>query len=235
MNKIAHGNEVVEYDFYAEKVVRTGVPAGLTAETVIDNYVTAIGGADKLKAIKDMALQASMKIQGMELSLNTFHKAPNMVKVETLMGPNVIGKQVYNGEVGIMVAQGQEQKLEGAKLEEMKTEAIMFPELDYAGLGYTLELTGKEKVDGKDAYKMTITSPTGKATTAYFNTASGLKVKQVTTSPMGNSTTTFADYKEIDGVKFPMAMTQSVGPQLVDIAVNSIEINKGIEDSVFNN
>ena len=182
-----------------------------------------------------MAMKATMKVQGMQLAMNTFQKAPNKIKVETLMGPNVLSKQVYNGEAGFMVVQGQKQKLEGEMLEAMKYQAIMFPELEYASLGYKAELTGKDKVDGKSVYKMTITDPTGKNSTAYFEVATGLKVKQVAASPMGNSTTTFADYKEVEGVKFPTVMTQSVGPQVVDINIDSVELNKGIEDSVFDN
>ncbi|WP_066632138.1 M16 family metallopeptidase [Labilibacter marinus] len=235
MQKIAHGKEVTEYDFYAEKVVRTGVPAGLTAEKVIETYVDAMGGAEKLKSVEDLSMKATLKIQGMELALNTYQQAPNKIKVETLMAGNVLSKQVYNGEVGIMVAQGQEQKLEGEMLETMKYQAILFPELQYQELGYTLELVGKDKIDGKNAYKMTITDPLGKASTVYFDVASGLKIKQVATSPMGNSTTIYAKYKETEGIKFPSVMSQTMGPQMVDIEVTSIELNKGLEESVFNN
>lgn len=235
MEKIAHGKEVTEYDFYAEKVVRTGVPAGLTAEKVIESYVEAMGGAEKLKSVEDLSMKATLKVQGMELALNTYQQAPNKIKVETLMGGNVLSKQIYNGEVGIMVAQGQQQNLEGEMLESIKYQAILFPELQYEELGYKLELIGKDKVDGKSAYKMTITDPLGKASTAYFDIASGLKVKEIANSPMGSSTTIYADYTETDGIKFPSAMSQSMGPQMVDIEVTSIELNKGLEESVFNN
>ncbi|GAF03410.1 insulinase family protein [Saccharicrinis fermentans] len=233
MKKIAQGKKVTEYDFYAKKVIRTGIPAGLSAEKVIADYVAAIGGTKKVKEINDMVMKASLKIQGMELSLNTFQKAPNKVKIETLMGENVLSKQVYNGQEGMAVMQGQEQKLEGAMLEEMKYEAILFPELKYKELGFQLELSGKDKIDGQDAYKISTTTPSGKTTILYFDVASGLKVKEISSSPMGNSTTTYSNYKEVEGVQFPMSMTQSMGPQQIDITVNSIEINQGIDNSVF--
>ena len=235
MQNIAKGKNVTEYDFYANKVVRTGIPTGLTAEKVISNYVDALGGADKLKSVNDMKLNALLKVQGMELTLNTYHKAPNKLLVETLMGPNTLSKQVYDGENGIVFMQGQEQKLEGEMLEMFKYEAILFPELKYNKLGFNLELTSKDNVDGKEVYKMIITNPSGKSSTAYFDIESGLKVKQISASPAGNSTTTYTNYKEIDGVKFPMTLTQQAGPQMVDIEVKSVELNKGIEDSVFSN
>ncbi len=80
-----------------------------------------------------------------------------------------------------------------------------------------------------------ITNPADITSSVYFDVTSGFKIKQVSTSPNGSSTTTFAKYEEIDGIKFPMIMTQTVGPQTIDIAVDAVELNKGIEDSVFNN
>ncbi len=235
MKNVAKGEKVTEYDFYAEKVVRSGIPVGLTAKNVIANYVEALGGAENLKKVQDMQMSASMSVQGMELSMNSYQKAPNKIKVETLMGGNTLSMQVFNGTEGRMAMQGQEQKLEGEMLEDMKYQAILFPELEYDELGFELELTAKDKLDGKDVYKMTITSPSGKSSTAYFDVESGLKLKQVSSLPTGSSITTFDEYKEIDGVKFPTVLSQSMGPQVIDITVNSIEINKGIDDSVFNN
>ncbi len=237
MQKFAGDNKVTEYDFYAEKVVRTGLPKGLTAEKVIENYIEALGGIEKLKLVNDIALKATMKVQGMELALNTFQKAPNKVCVETLMGTNILSKQVFDGEKGSMIMQGQKQPLQGEMLETMKLEAVIFPEIGYQKMGYTLNLISKDNLDGKMVYKVEIIDPLEKSKIAYFDVNSGLKVKEVSTQQMGNTTsiTTYDKYDEVDGVMFPVSLTQSMGPQLIDINVTSIDVNKGIEDSVFNN
>ena len=41
------------------------------------------------------------------------------------------------------------------------------------------------------------------------------------------------EYMEVNGVKFPKAFTQFMGPQSFDIIFDSIKINEGIEDSKF--
>ncbi|TLX76866.1 insulinase family protein [Labilibacter sediminis] len=235
MKNIANGQEVQEYDFYAEKVVRTGLPKGLTAEKVIDNYITALGGAEKLQAISDVEVNASISVQGMELALITKQKAPNKICVETLMGETLLSKQVYDGVKGVMVAQGQQKQLEGDELESMKYGAMLFPELKYAELGYKLNLIGKDKVDGQDVYKLMVVNPAEKETTMFFNTETGLKVKEVTSNVNGSSTTVYGNYKEVDGVQYPMSLSQSMGPQMLDVKVVSVEVNKGIDDDVFNN
>ena len=46
-------------------------------------------------------------------------------------------------------------------------------------------------------------------------------------------TTLYSDYRLVDGVLFPFKLKQSAGPQSFDIVVSSVEVNKGIDDSVF--
>ena len=45
--------------------------------------------------------------------------------------------------------------------------------------------------------------------------------------------TLYSDYRTVEGVLFPFKLKQSAGPQSFDIVVSSVEVNKGIEDSVF--
>ncbi len=237
MANVSHGDPIVEYDHYANKVVRTGLPKGLTAQKVIDHYIMAIGGADQLKSVHDLCTKCTMSIQGMNLAMNVYQKVPNMISIETLMGDNLLSKQVFDGTNGSMMMQGQKQDLQGDMLTAMKYQAILFPELQYDELGYTVELTGKDKVDGNDAYKLTVTDPTDKSTVVYFDTKSGLKIKEVTTLPQGQGTsvTTIAEYKDVDGVKYPVVMNQTVGPQSIDINVDEVIVNKGISNEVFSN
>ena len=46
-------------------------------------------------------------------------------------------------------------------------------------------------------------------------------------------TSNFGDYREVDGVKFPFALKQQVGPQNVDLKVVSVELNSGVSDELF--
>ena len=113
---------------------------------------------------------------------------------------------------------------EGEELEAKKIEHMLHVERKYAELGFKLELKGIESIEGKDAYKMVITDPKGKSETTYFDVESGLKVQTVMSqeTPMGpmTATVTFKDYKEVGGFKFPHSITQSAGPQTMDMKVS---------------
>jgi hypothetical protein len=58
-------------------------------------------------------------------------------------------------------------------------------------------------------------------------------VKEVTQAPQGTIVVIVNEYIDVDGVKFPAKITQSVGPQSFDIKVDSIEVNTDIDESKF--
>lgn len=239
LERFSHNGEVLFFDAYGRKVESSGavVPAGLTAEKVIENYVKAIGGADNLKGIKDQVIRMSTTMQGMTINIVSTHKAPGKILVTTGMGGNVMQKQVFDGTRGVMSAMGQTMELSGKQLAEMKNQANLQIELDYQKLGFKLELLEAEDVDGKPAYKVQITSPEGTAKTEYYDMGTGLKVKTVATqdTQMGPMTVTasYGDYREVDGILFPFSIKQQVGPQNLDMKVDGIDINKGVSDDLF--
>jgi len=233
MKHFSPAGEVEEYDFFGEPVKASPIPEGLTAQTVIDNYITARGGKENIEKVKDITSSATATIQGMTLNIKAFKKAPGKICVETYMGPNLLSKQVCDGVAAKMSSPQGEQKLEGEMLEQMKYEAILFPELEYQKEGYSLELLGAEDVDGEQTFKVKVTNPAGKAQTIFFSKNTGLIVKEVSSTPQGNSIALTHEYTEVNGVKFPKKVSQSMGPQMVEITVDKIEVNKGIEDTKF--
>jgi hypothetical protein len=43
----------------------------------------------------------------------------------------------------------------------------------------------------------------------------------------------FTEYSDLQGVKYPVKMKQSAGPQVVYISLNEILVNSGIKDDIF--
>ena len=71
----------------------------------------------------------------------------------------------------------------------------------------------------------------------YYDKESGFLVKQskIMETPQGVITqdTFLDDYKEVEGVKYPFKIRQSVGPQAIEMEVTSIKINSGLSDTLF--
>jgi hypothetical protein len=220
-----------KYDPSAKKL-----PEGLTVKAVLDKYVDAIGGKEKVMAIKTRTSVYKGSVQGMDLTITITQKLPN--KYYQMVDAGVFQqKTVFDGEKGFSEAMGQKKNLEGEQLESMKIQANMHSFLDYDKLGLKPELVGMESINGNDAYKVILNTPWGSKWTQYYDVQSGLLVRQITpiSTPQGsfNQTIDFQDYKDVDGVKFPQKLNQSMGPQTILLSADKIETNIEISDDLF--
>lgn len=228
------------YDIYGTKINMDGavVPTGMTAEAVIDSYLKAIGGKEALMGVKDMTMSMTTSAQGQTIGMTIQRKAPNKMAMTVDMSGMVLNQTKFDGVKGEVSQMGQAQPMDEAGLKELKDQSAMFAELEYAKNGAKLELKGVEPVEGKDAYKIEITSASGKKSTDFFDKATGLKIRSIETQegPQGptSSTSDYEDYREVNGVKVPYRLkTVGLAPFPLIFEVKSVEVNKGIDDSVF--
>jgi aspartyl-tRNA synthetase len=186
--------------------------------------------------MNDITIHASTEMNGMQINQVTYQKAPNKFAMKMSMNGNVMTEQKFNGEEGVVKSFQGEQKIEGENLEKLKIESTLNPELKYNELGIKLELVAIENVNEKDAYKIKIESPTGEVKYDFYDVESGLRVqtKQKITTPQGEMTQTqsYLDYKDFDGIKYP-TLIRITGMQNLELNVDSVEINTGLEDEIF--
>ena len=212
------------------------IPTGVTVNSVLDNYITAIGGRENIEKVKEKVSVIKGSIQGMEMKITISQKTPNKL-LQVLDAGGMQQTTVFDGTKGKQIAMGNEVLLEGNDLLETKLEATLNLFLEYEKYGISAELTGMEKVAGNDTYKITLTLPNDNKWIQFYDVASGLLVKQLSTkeAPQGTFTIaiTFDDYRDVDGVKYPFKFNQTVGPQSMDMEVESITINSGLDDTLF--
>lgn len=224
---------IVYFDKYGNNVAapdyNKAIGAGVTATTVINNYINAIGGKKALEAVKSVKLEAQAEMQGMQLGLEMKNTTKNQSSMVVSMGGMPLQKVVFDGEKGYAMGQGQRIDNDKEANEAAKAEAAPFSELTMKNA----KLERVEPVDGKDAYVLSL--PNGNE--AFYDKESGLKLKVVSKQEiMGQtitSTISFEDYKEVNGIKFPYTITQSAGPQEITFKVSKISINEGVSDSDF--
>ena len=221
-----YGNPTAKPEF------KKTVPAGVTAKSVIENFIKAIGGLQAVNAVKTIAMNGSTTIPQVPSPLSYTSKvdAKGKLIVELAMGTMSIMKQVVNEKGAYVMQQGQRQNLEGEMLNDMKAAATTFEELTLVTKpGLTLESI--ESINGKDAYAV----KNGK-TTLYYDVASGLKVAESKVMEQGGKsmtqTTNYGDYREVKGVKVPFNIIQNVGFEL-DIKMSDVKINEGVSDADF--
>ncbi len=230
------------YDAFANPVNISNVPlpAGMTAEKVLQDFLNAIGGTAKIAAIKDLQTEANMQMRGPSFGIKTWQKGGNKLAVEMSMNTQVMNKQVYSDGKGAQVAMGQTAPLEGEQLGDAKEQAMFVKEAGYVSGGYKLQLKAIEDVNGANAYVIEVERPDGKKSTEYYDMKTSLKVREMRTGQGADGkpstqTVEMSDYKPIGGVLFPYQTTVSgVFPVPFKVIIVSAKVNEGIDDAIFN-
>jgi len=234
--KLSSTNTVEEYDGEG-KVVKedpNAIPEGLTAATVVEDYLKAIGGREKLESVKDMTLKGEMKMGPMSMNIEQAYKGNKMFAMTMMMNGQVMQAIKYNGIAAKMTAMGQEKEASAEQLKGYKLQAQICAELNLEALGFTAKLVGAEKIDGNKAYKLEVISADGTTKFDFFCATTGLKLKTVAQQNGMSVTMLYKDYKEVDGLKFPFTTITQMGPQEMPLTITSIELNKDVKDELFN-
>ena len=205
------------------------IPAGLTAEKVVNNYFEAIGGKDKVMDVKTVMVVANATIQGTPLVMITKSSAPNKNAMSISVMGNVMQKRVFDGENGYEEARGQKRAMSSEDAAEAKKGNSLFNDLAYT----SGKLVRIEPLDGKNAIVLKHGDKE-----VFYDMKSGLKVKEVRTvkAPNGKEVkipTIFGDYKEVNGILFPHKVVLKSGPMNLDFETKEIKINEDVSDEDF--
>lgn len=212
------------------------VPPGVSAADVISKYINSIGGKDKLTGVKDISVTSTGVVQGQKLIQTRKIKSPDKYLMEiNLPDLNMTAvKLVVNGDSVKITQAGQTSSdLDEDTRKEIKEEAVIFPELNFSASGYKLELTSIKSLDGKDAYEMKVTGPSGDAGTYYYEVSTGYKLKMIKTGKQGTVTIEYSDYRDVNGIKFPYHVNNDQGQIAFELTMDSIKVNAGIPDTDF--
>jgi predicted Zn-dependent peptidase len=249
---VGKGSEVIEnlektgipikyYNTYAkpsEKPVFTKeIPAGMTAQTVIDTYIQAVGGKANLEKVTTVLNNADVTIEGAPFKPKAVMKSmtPNKMSMEMMIeGMGTVMKQKFDGATGYLVQQGQQIPMTEDQITQKQLEKGLFPELYLDPT--SLKLDAIVPLNGSDAYKVIVTNGE-KVSQRYYDTASGLLIRTESTSEVQGQTMTsteeLSNYKEVDGVMMPFMQKITAGPQVITFNFTDIKINEGVSEADF--
>ncbi|HEV8199516.1 MAG TPA: outer membrane lipoprotein-sorting protein [Candidatus Polarisedimenticolia bacterium] len=216
--------------------------AAPTVDSLIAKNLEARGGLDKMKAVQSMRMTGKMMMGGMEVPLVIEMKRPANSRVEfTFQG--MTGVQAYDGKSGWTIAPGGAKDPEPMSAEELKDAEEQSdmdgPLVDYKSKGNKVELVGKEKVEGSDAYKLKITLKNGDIRYLYLDADSSLEIKGESKRTVRGSEaeieTTIGDYKEVEGLLIPFNLQAGAkgSDQKQNIVIEKVELNPTIDVARF--
>lgn len=211
-----------------------------TVKEILAKYVQAIGGKQANEKIKSRMSKGTVELSpmGIKGTFENYAAAPNKsIARVNLAG---IGELVegFDGTTAwsINPIQGNRDK-QGEELAQSKLNSNFNRETNLDKIYPKMELKGIEKVGVDDAYVVVATPANLPEETFYFDTKSGLLVRQDSTSitPEGKmpGKTFLEDYREVDGVKIPFK-TRTVLPQFELVTTfTEVKSNVPVEDAKF--
>jgi zinc protease len=231
----AFGNEVKEMK-----------PADIKKEVLIDNYIFAVtkttsmkAATKKLKKIKSVTEETELSMSQIPFPLkNTKVWIAPSTEGQKLEGQGmVLQKSFFDGSAGSSSnMQTGKKELTSEEIAAKKKAIGLFPEMNYAKTGMTYELVGIENVDAVDMYVLKWND--GETETFdYFDAKTFMKVKSISIQKNGEetveTTVTYSDFKEVNGLLFPHTMTLSVGEVSFSGTTTSITVNGKTDVSTF--
>lgn len=215
-----------------------------TLEEIVAKNTEARGGLAKIKAIQSARMTGTMTMgQGLEASTVIEFKRPKMIRQEfTFQG--MTGITAYDGKSGwqVMPFMGKKdpEPLSADDLKEMEDQADVEGDLiDWKEKGSKVELLGKDKVEGTDAWKLRVTLKNGTVKTLWLDTDSFLEIREESKRKVqGNEVefvTTLGDYKEVGGLMVPFSFqtTPKTGSGSQTISIKTVEFNIPVDAAKF--
>lgn len=114
------------------------------------------------------------------------------------------------------------------------------PLLDHAAKGISVALEGTDKVEGRDAYRLSLRLPSGATRHVWVDAQNFLDVKydREARGPSGRPATIevmYRDFKDVDGVRIPFVIESgAVGMDKKDrLVIDKVSLNPPLDNSTF--
>lgn len=209
-----------------------------TADDIIDQYITAIGGKDKWTQIHTMKVEGQVEVQGIAIpfTMQGIHLKSQRLDAE-FQGNKIIdittstggwSQNPLAGKNTLSPVTEEELKL---KLDELDLQDAF---VDYKGKGSTVEFLGKDEEDGNEYYKIKLTTINKNEKTYFFDTKTYLVYKVESIVKQQGQEVKVAvkllDYQTIDfGIKIPFKTDQG----MMMMVTKKVTINPVVDESIF--
>jgi hypothetical protein len=208
-----------------------------SVDEIVDKHIAAIGGKENWKKVNSMVMEGSLNVMGREVGVK-ITQVHNKGSRQDISVAGMSGYEITTPTGGwvFMPFQGQ------AKPEPIPAEAVKesLDDLDlhgnlvdYKEKGHTVELLGKEDVEGTECFKIKVNRKNSGEQTIFVDPDSYLIVRAITKrKAMGQEVemkSDLSDYKEVNGVKVPFSVSQQFGT----VVFSSIKINEQVDEKLF--
>ena len=208
--------------------------ASLTPTVLMEKAIAAIGTKEALDNVKDVQLKGTANLMGQSLEMKQTIVMPgNSVTTMSMGGMAMMRQAVVNGKYSVS-QQGQEAPMTDDLKEGLDESTFLAPEQLYLAKGYGLKIVGAEKVDGKEAIDVEVTTPSKKVSHRFYDAKTFLLVKTSKSEEVpGRGTMTqqqfYTGYQTVNGVQISSEQLIDMGQMKINVKYTDIKMNQGLK------
>jgi outer membrane lipoprotein-sorting protein len=215
-----------------------------TLDEIVARHVEARGGRDKIKALQSVRMTGHVRAGGgRQASVVREVSRPGLIRLEfTVEG--VTNVFAFDGTHGWQVSPffgsfEPEALAPGGEQLAAEQADIEGPLVDWKAKGHRVELVGRETIDGREAYQLKLTLQGGAVLYDCLDAQSLLEVRRRATRTVRGASveveTTFGDYREVGGLRFPFAIDSVARGRArhLEVTVENVELNPTLDATRF--
>jgi len=217
-------------------------PGALSADQILDKYIQAIGGAQRLSSLTSFVARgtsAGYGPEGAPRPIEIFARAPGQrtTVIHTLNGDSTTTVDGRTGWIAAPLRPVPVLALTGGALEGARLEAeLSFPSRIKEVMS-RWRVGVPSAINDRDVQVVQGTTAGGAIATLYFDAESGLLVRllRYSDSVVGRTPTQidYADYREVSGIRMPFRWTVTWLDGKENVEIREIELNVPVDAAKF--
>lgn len=209
------------------------------AEKILNAFVIEIGGKSAVSNIENLNSKSQLEFMEsgfiLERKIVETRSKQYFIKVSSAQTGDIY--RVYDGKSCWEKRQSQTREIDGDEKRSFLNTARLLRFAEWEKNLAAYQYAGKINVDGTEMHRIDVTTVHSSKESWYFNTNNYLLVRmeEPLDMPEGSATatTTYSDYRQVNGVKLSFTQTIEMPGQARKITFSEIIANQEIDQNLF--
>jgi tetratricopeptide (TPR) repeat protein len=213
--------------------------ASLTVDEVLKRFVEAMGGTAAINATNSRVSKGTLDVAGVSRggSFESYALAPNKTLAVIQAHPFGTVKLGFNGRTGWTTSTSGKRLLKGAELAKVQRDSDFYGWFNLKTVYAKVTMPGMSKIGFRDVYVLDLQPAIGPVERMYLDAKTFLPARINSVRVNGTVSepveTYLDDWREVDGIKYPFAISERFARMTLTFTVQEIKHNVALDARMF--
>jgi hypothetical protein len=211
----------------------------LTVDEVLKRFVEAMGGTTAINAATSRVTKGTLDVAGVSRggSFESYAVAPNKTLTVIQAYPMGTVKLGFNGRTGWTTSTSGKRLLKGAELAKVQRDSDFYGWFKMKTVYAKVTMPGMSKIGFREVYVLDLQPATGAVERMYLDAKTFLPARINSVRVSGTVSepveTYLDDWREVDGIKYPFAISERFAKLTLTFTVKEIKHNVALDPRMF--